>query len=288
MSDYRFFDPKYDEFLEHSGVPGMKWGVRNYQYTDGTWTELGKERRRIGDRTRGTSSNYTSQKSIQYRKTKEREFIDSIRDDVHAVNKSIFPDGPLDEMARRLNPLRHNNCAFASIAYELRRRKDSKAKAKLSYIGAPLNRMPEIFGQNKWNGTKINGGTTLNNKAIELIRKFNVDSPLDLTDEQRKVLFSTTYSNKEIRSIERELISQGDGARGLAQVMWADGKEGNCHTYNYVVANGSIYTIDCQKENVFRGLGVYLDSSVQFGYIRTDNADINQELLNKFLRKDWQ
>ena len=34
--------------LVHSGVKGMKHGVRQYQNRDGTWTELGKERRRKG------------------------------------------------------------------------------------------------------------------------------------------------------------------------------------------------------------------------------------------------
>lgn len=32
--------------LYHHGVKGQKWGVRNYQNTDGTYTEEGKERRR--------------------------------------------------------------------------------------------------------------------------------------------------------------------------------------------------------------------------------------------------
>ena len=34
--------------LEHYGVKGQKWGQRNYQNPDGTYTELGKERRRVG------------------------------------------------------------------------------------------------------------------------------------------------------------------------------------------------------------------------------------------------
>lgn len=36
------------EAVEHSGVKGQKWGVRNYQNPDGTYTELGKKRRRVG------------------------------------------------------------------------------------------------------------------------------------------------------------------------------------------------------------------------------------------------
>lgn len=38
--------------LSHSGRPGQKWGIRNYQNPDGTWTELGKARRRTGDNRR--------------------------------------------------------------------------------------------------------------------------------------------------------------------------------------------------------------------------------------------
>ena len=37
-----------EETLEHSGVKGQTWGVRRYQNPDGTYTELGKKRRRVG------------------------------------------------------------------------------------------------------------------------------------------------------------------------------------------------------------------------------------------------
>ena len=32
--------------MSHSGVTNMHWGIRKYQNKDGSWTELGKRRRR--------------------------------------------------------------------------------------------------------------------------------------------------------------------------------------------------------------------------------------------------
>ena len=37
-----------EEELYHVGKKGMRWGLRRYQNPDGTWTELGKRRRRSG------------------------------------------------------------------------------------------------------------------------------------------------------------------------------------------------------------------------------------------------
>ena len=45
MSEYVFTK---DE-LYHHGIKGQKWGIRNFQNPDGTYTDIGKARRRIGD-----------------------------------------------------------------------------------------------------------------------------------------------------------------------------------------------------------------------------------------------
>lgn len=55
--------------LWHYGVKGMKWGVRNYQNKDGTWTKLGKERRKakwnLVDDSHAISTRHLEKKEFQ-------------------------------------------------------------------------------------------------------------------------------------------------------------------------------------------------------------------------------
>lgn len=48
-------------YIYHSGVKGMKWGERRYQYKDGTRTPLGKLRRR--NESKGSSSSSKTKSS---------------------------------------------------------------------------------------------------------------------------------------------------------------------------------------------------------------------------------
>lgn len=51
-----FIDSLDLDTIEHSGVKGQKWGVRNYQNPDGTLTEAGKERyRKVTDKSGSTT-----------------------------------------------------------------------------------------------------------------------------------------------------------------------------------------------------------------------------------------
>ena len=51
-----FVDSLDLDTIEHSGIKGQKWGVRNYQNADGTLTEAGKERyRKVTDKSGATS-----------------------------------------------------------------------------------------------------------------------------------------------------------------------------------------------------------------------------------------
>lgn len=45
-----------DEYLAHHGIKGQRWGVRRYQNEDGSYTDEGAKRRRVGDSSGGSSS----------------------------------------------------------------------------------------------------------------------------------------------------------------------------------------------------------------------------------------
>lgn len=47
IGDLEFYsDPT--EAIEHSGILGQKWGIRRFQYADGSYTPEGRERYGIG------------------------------------------------------------------------------------------------------------------------------------------------------------------------------------------------------------------------------------------------
>ena len=45
---YKALQSEDPESLQHYGIKGQKWGLRRFQNPDGSYTELGKERRRVG------------------------------------------------------------------------------------------------------------------------------------------------------------------------------------------------------------------------------------------------
>lgn len=294
-----FFDPYYDDFLEHSGVKGMKHGVRNYQYPDGTWTELGKERRRIGSEYHG-KNNIASSPKHSYRKTAEQEFIDSIKNVVKAVNKSII----FDDFNIKHNPFRKNNCGYCSLGYELRRRDDTKAKAKLAYAGLDPEKLEDVFGRHFDGPKSTYFGSGINRKGCDILSRFgtkiNVDGrggvgitpDKNHTEKDIEAVFTklrqSKFTKPEIRRIESELVSQKDGARGILKMNWQDdaGKDLGGHYCNYEVSGKKVFLIDCQDRTIEKGLGVYLDQAYSVSYIRTDDAEINQEALSKIKHSD--
>lgn len=54
MGVYYACDENDSEYLEHYGIRGMKWGIRNFQYADGSLTPEGRERYGSGKKARSS------------------------------------------------------------------------------------------------------------------------------------------------------------------------------------------------------------------------------------------
>lgn len=110
----RYFD---DELL-HYGVKGMKWGVRRYQNTDGSWTNLGKQRRSEKKR------NAKSAKQIHSDASKREKKIGSdLRSALKSTNAKLYG-------------LDHRLKTEKSIARKLKTGKDIKDAVRYTTISS--------------------------------------------------------------------------------------------------------------------------------------------------------
>lgn len=98
-------DYNYDD-LAHAGIIGMRWGKRRYQNDDGTYTELGKERRRkYGGMSRAEkkAAKKAKKKADEAREAK-KERTDAVkRGDIRyaQVNFDKFSEDEITELYRR-------------------------------------------------------------------------------------------------------------------------------------------------------------------------------------------
>lgn len=65
-----------DDYLEHFGVKGMKWGVRKYQNDDGSLTSLGKKREQMRYDQR-IAKWYSTRSNVAKAEYSRREFEDA-------------------------------------------------------------------------------------------------------------------------------------------------------------------------------------------------------------------
>lgn len=250
---------EYPTYLIHYGVPGQRWGVRQYQFEDGTWTEEGKRRRRIGDDNSGFSDVKTGKKFGSYKSgsSDSGDFVKSIKKDVDTIN------GGSEGHEFGFN--RQENCAFCTMAYELRRRGlDVRAQESIQGVATGLSSEEGAYGRVIPNFSKVSSSA----------RKFS----------------ETSYNgmhHSEYKSMVDTLLKDGD-SRGFISCQWKDGMGG--HIFNYEVNNGKLYFIDAQNGTINNADTKEYNNVFQNAFnietLRSDNLKINEEKAKKYYTED--
>lgn len=104
-----------EDYIAHYGTPKQKWGHRNYQYPDGTYTELGKERRRVGT---GERKPLLSEEEKRQRRESYYDKKEAIRKgDIIYASKHLseFSNQELDDIVDRY----YNNKRISDIASKI-------------------------------------------------------------------------------------------------------------------------------------------------------------------------
>lgn len=249
---------EYPTYLIHYGTPGQKWGVRNYQFEDGTWTEEGKRRRRIGDDNFGKE---TGNPSLKYGSNESGDFAKSIKADVEVINGG--------SKGHKYGFNRENNCAFCAMSYELRRRgMDVRAQESPEGVQTFLTDKRSAYGRVIPNYEKVS----------QTARKF--------ADSKNSYITGMTY--KEYKGMKEQLISDGDGSRGFISVQWKEGYGG--HIFNYEVNNGELYFIDTQPGRINKANASFHSEILSNAWfvqtLKTNDLKINEEKAKKYYSED--
>ena len=195
--------------------------------------------------------------------------------ELYNLLKSLKKDNPLpdlplktkattwDEDMAAINPIYHTddksqydeNCGACTIAYDLRRRGyDVAAVDEDTYrkSGGTLDDLVDCYD---------------NAKLIDqsyIARKYNIS----------KESLSAHPTKELVSCMEKEMVSEGEGARGNFLTVWS---LGGGHSISWEVENGEVVYRDCQtseKVDIDKWLGL----SDEFYYFRTDNLTPNERI----------
>lgn len=164
-----------------------------------------------------------------------------------------------------------NNCSYAVVAYELRRRGyDVMADASYHVKNEPSRNA--IDNYKFWHD---------GSESIPILERvfnaFSNDYNVYSSMPSAKGFFIANEEDckKSAEYFIKDVKSQGEGARGFISVLWSS-FEDSAHIINYEVYNGEVLLIDAQSGHIYseNDIESYMSSTRRFIYYRVDDKEI--------------
>lgn len=152
--------------LQHYGVKGQKWGHRNYQNPDGTYTELGKERRRVG-----------------YKK----DASDADEDSAVKISGKAYKDMSRRERRAAKRKARHNEAERRERREFNRDKADAMQRGDLDFINKHLD---------KFSNDEIA-------QAVNRYKTMQIVRDLDAADKAKRQKTADHYIDKAVKMLNR-------------------------------------------------------------------------------------
>lgn len=300
-----------DEFLEHFGVKGMRWGVKNEHETSGDSSSSEEKKPRFTDKQKkmmiggaavaGTllvaygAYKLSDKGQLNAGALKARQLLGQQegpwKTNAKLSDKSLSAEQINEIVNKGANPGYGKpgtklNCRRATFAYEMRRRGfDVSATRTASGAGQTFEGVYNATNPgsrpvgNSVRAVKRGMRREANQGSRGLVDAFNVL-------EGRDRNFVEPVNNSHVSGIFRGLLGQPDGARGEIAMNW---NAGGRHSMAWEIVGGRPHVFDPQTGEHFasaRDLRHSIgDSSIsEASFLRLDNVDMNTDFLQRWLR----
>lgn len=264
---------RFSDFLSHHGILGQKWGIRRYQYRDGSLTEEG--RKRYGYRSLTYYGEENRYKNSDYRKrTKEdNEMIKEIQKYNDDERRKIFKGRNFIANSKLLayKVSRIFDDVDSENGYPIKRNETSKEQ-DLKVVN-PTYKSTTVASSN--NCALCTVAYDIRRRGYDVIARQN--APISLLYDINKDDISVMYKNSRNittntaeNSIKR-LSKEPEGSRGALFMSWGSG---GGHVVAYEIENGKPVIYDAQvgkKTNDILNSDYARDSN-NWSFTRLDNA----------------
>ena len=226
---------------------------------------------------RGAKASVGAVKAKKYEKEREKLETDkSTGFKLKDKNKQYT----IEDDAKRVNPSVNNfntntksNCMLCTTTYDLRRR-GYDVTANTASIGYNANDLKRWYPNSK---------IKTYNEPITATQQKYIDRMASKGPQYKQyaeaIIGQSKKRTKEtIQKVSKDLLAQGDGARGNLMIAWGPGSG---HSVAYENVKGKTKVIDAQSNKIYNLDAFLKKTKGDVSYARLDNVDINTNAIKE-------